>query len=470
MTWRWHEAAIRTRLTAWYAASIFVMLTLYAGATYAAVRHEFLEQLDEQLADDLSAAEQASIVSPDGGLLPRASEARGSDERDSPLRVVEIWSPDGEAIHRPPGAGALPSTPVAPRAGPEYASLTGNHQTWRTLTTSTSLAGRPVIVRVSRSEARVREQVHEVLVVLVFGLPLVVGLAGIGGYVLARHALSPMDRLAADAQRITADRLHERLTVPNERDEIGRLAVVVNDAFARLEASFDQLRRFTADASHELRTPLAIIRGLGEAGLAEIRTAAEYKDAIASMLEEVDRLSSLVDTLLRLSHADAGRVPLSREPVDLAGLVREAAGSLAPLAEERRQALEVRTAAQIVVMVDRLILREAITNILDTAIKYSPEQARIEIQVSSRGGEAVVDVADEGPGIPPEYRARIFDRFFRVDRGRSRDHGGSGLGLAIAKWAVEVNGGRIAVAAGQSGGSVFRLTLPLDVIAGVDVA
>jgi heavy metal sensor kinase len=327
-----------------------------------------------------------------------------------------------------------------------------------------------VIVRVSRSEARVREQVHEVLVVLVFGLPLVVGLAGIGGYVLARHALSPMDRLAADAQRITADRLHERLTVPNERDEIGRLAVVVNDAFARLEASFDQLRRFTADASHELRTPLAIIRGLGEAGLAEIRTAAEYKDAIASMLEEVDRLSSLVDTLLRLSHADAGRVPLSREPVDLAGLVREAAGSLAPLAEERRQALEVRTAAQIVVMVDRLILREAITNILDNAIKYSPEQARIEIQVSSRGGEAVVDVADEGPGIPPEYRARIFDRFFRVDRGRSRDHGGSGLGLAIAKWAVEVNGGRIAVAAGQSGGSVFRLTLPLAVIAGVDVA
>ena len=149
------------------------------------------------------------------------------------------------------------------------------------------------------------------LTVLVFGLPLVVALAGIGGYVLARRALTPIDHLAADARRITAERLHQRLSVPNQHDEIGRLASVINDTFARLESSFEQLRRFTADASHELRTPLSVIRGMGEVGLGETRTPAQYKEVIGGMLEEVDRVSTLVDTLLRLSYGDAGTVRLS---------------------------------------------------------------------------------------------------------------------------------------------------------------
>ena len=138
-------------------------------------------------------------------------------------------------------------------------------------------------------------------------------LAGVSGYVLARRALVPIDHLGAEARRISADRLHERLSVPNQTDEIGRLAVVINDTLARLESSFDQLRRFTADASHELRTPLSVIRGIGEMGLRETRTPAEYKDAIGSMLEEVDRLTRLVDTLLRLSRGDAGTVRLAPE-------------------------------------------------------------------------------------------------------------------------------------------------------------
>jgi signal transduction histidine kinase len=169
------------------------------------------------------------------------------------------------------------------------------------------VGGRSVVLRVSRSEERVRNQLWEVLSVLVLGFPFVVVLAGVGGYVLAQRALTPIDQLASEARRITADRLHERLSVPNQHDEIGRLAAVINETFARLESSFDQLRRFTADASHELRTPLAVIRGIGENGLGETRTPAQYKEAIGSMLEEVDRLTNLVDTLLRLSHGDAGR-------------------------------------------------------------------------------------------------------------------------------------------------------------------
>jgi heavy metal sensor kinase len=331
---------------------------------------------------------------------------------------------------------------------------------WRTLTGTTLVTGRSVVLRVARSEERLREQLAEVLKVLVLGLPLVIVLAGLGGYILARRALAPIDHLAAEARRVTAERLHERVSVPNQRDEIGRLAAVINDAFARLEGSFDKLRRFTADASHELRTPLAVIRGIGEAGLVETRTPAEYKEAIGSMLEEVDRLTTLVDTLLRLSHGDAGSVHLSREPLDLGQLTRDVASSLAVLLEERRQRISIEGPEGVSVSADRLVLREAITNVIDNAVKYSPVGASIAVSIREEGGRAVVEVADQGPGIAAEHRERIFDRFFRVDTARSRDAGGSGLGLAIAKWAVEINGGSICVDAGAAGGSVFRISLP----------
>jgi len=308
-------------------------------------------------------------------------------------------------------------------------------------------------------EARLQQQLREILVVLALGLPLVVSLAGVGGYVLARRALAPIDHLAAAARRITADRLHERLSVPNERDEIGRLAAVINDTFARLEASFDQLRRFTADASHELRTPLAVVRGIGEMSVRDTRTPAEYKDAIGSMLEEVDRLTRLVDTLLRLSRGDAGTVRLAPQPLDLAGLARDVVSSLGVLAEERRQRIGVIASSAVPVVADRLVLRDAITNVVDNAIKYGPAGSAIDVTVAVDGRDATVSVTDRGPGISAEHRERIFDRFYRIDEGRSRDRGGAGLGLSIAKWAVEAHGGRIAVES-AAGGSTFRIILP----------
>ena len=346
------------RLTAWYTAVLSLMLVVYAAATFLAVRHEFREQLEEQLHHDVE------------------SQAVGGHPEPDP-------------------------------------------------------------------EERLQQQLREILVVLVLGLPLIVALAGVGGYVLARRALAPIDHLAAEARRITADRLHERLSVPNEKDEIGRLAAVINDTFARLDSSFGQLRRFTADASHELRTPLAVIRGIGEMGLRETRTPAEYKDAIGSMLEEVDRLTRLVDTLLRLSRGDAGTVRLSRDILDLGDLARDVAASLGILAEERQQRLEVAADANVRVSADRLVLRDAITNVVDNAIKYGPAGSTIAMRVEADAVEATLSVTDEGPGIPAEHRERIFDRFYRIDEGRSRGSGGAGLGLAIAKWAVEANGGRI---------------------------
>ena len=306
----------------------------------------------------------------------------------------------------------------------------------------------------------VDEQLREVLMVLVLGLPPIVALAGVGGYVLARRALAPIDRLASEAQRITADRLHERVSVPNPNDEIGRLAAVINGTLARLESSFNQLRRFTADASHELRTPLAVMRGIGEIGLRETRTPADYKETIGSMLEEVDRLTRLVDTLLRLSRGDAGTIRLSREPLDLGQLTRDVVSSLSILAEERRQRWRLDVTDGVRVVADRLVLRDAIANVVDNAIKYGPQGSTIDVRVRIEGHEGVLAVKDEGAGIPGRTSRAKFDRFYRIDEHRSRDSGGTGLGLAIAKWAVEANGGRIALDTAGSG-AAFRIALPI---------
>jgi heavy metal sensor kinase len=460
---RWSAASIRVRLTGWYTVVLFLMLVVYASATFIAVRHEFLEQLDDQLHDELETAE-GSLAPTREGRVAWTGE-RHHDPNNDEDRGTDVWFVSGEPIYRSDATAALPPVAlVATGAQPRFASIVADGHRWRTLAGRSLVGGRAVALRVSRSEDRLRGQLWEVLTVLVLGLPLVVVLAGVGGYVLARRALTPLDHLASEARRITAERLHERLSVPNQHDEIGRLATVINDTFARLESSFEQLRRFTADASHELRTPLSIIRGIGEAGLGETRTPAEYKEAMGSMLEEVDRLTTLVDTLLRLSHGDAGTVRLSREAIDLGQLTRDVVSSLGILAEERNQRLTVQVTDGVCVSADRLVLREAIANVVDNAIKYSPLESTIDIRVHTDAGHAVLAVADEGPGIGPEHRERIFDRFFRIDEGRSRNDGGTGLGLAIAKWAVEVNGGHISVEGGVTGGSVFRIVLPIGTV------
>ncbi|PYR36254.1 MAG: hypothetical protein DMF93_20240 [Acidobacteria bacterium] len=424
MTSWWSTRSIRVRLTAWYAVVLGLMMMVYAAATFGAVRHEFFEQFDDQLHEDFESAEGFLAPAADGRVT-WSGDGRHDPDNDED-RGSDVWLASGEQVYRSGASSSLPPVALASTtAQPRYESITANGQRWRTLTGTTLVGGRAV------------------------------------GYALARRALTPIDHLATDARRITADRLHERLSVPNQHDEIGQLAAVINDAFARLESSFEQLRRFTADASHELRTPLAVIRGLGEGALGKTRTPDEYKEVMGSMLEEVDRLTNLVDTLLRLSHGDAGTVRLARSAVDVGELASEAVSSLGILAEERNQRVTVDAAEGVVVSADRLVLREAITNVVDNAIKYSPPASSVRIRVYADGGEAHLTVADEGPGIAAQDRQRIFDRFFRLDEGRSRASGGAGLGLAIAKWAVEVNGGRISVDTGANSGSVFHIVLPI---------
>jgi heavy metal sensor kinase len=291
-------------------------------------------------------------------------------------------------------------------------------------------------------------------------LPVAVALASLGGYLLARRSMAPVSAMAAQARRITSESLEARLPNPNPHDEIGQLATMVNDTLSRLEGSFGELRRFTADASHELRTPLTALRAVGEVALRRPENSAGLREALQSMLEEAQRLTELTEALLTLARTESGPMQLQVETLDVAEIARQVTQSLAILAADKEQGLEVEE-ANVAAMTDRTLLRQALLNIVHNAIRHSPVKSHIDVRIRRGDREAIIEVTDQGPGIAAEHRLKVFDRFFRADSGRSRSDGGFGLGLAIAKASVERCGGKIEVDSEPGRGSTFRLRLPV---------
>jgi len=377
--------------------------------------------------------------------------------------LAEVWSPAGELLYRSPRLGSQVlgrPEPAIPLSGSISNLTLGDGTPLRVLSQRHAIGGRDVVVRVGVSEENLHHEWRELLAGIAFGLPAAILIAGLAGNWLARRALRPLERMASHAERLTADNLGERLPMENPDDELGQMARAFNLSLNRIEASFAQLRRFTTDASHELRTPLTAIRAVGEVALQDRHDADHYRDAIGSMLEEVDRLSHLVGSLLVLSRADTG-VALGRQVTGLLDLTRESAALLEILADEKGQRIDVRGDPSVRADVDRLILRQALINLIDNAIKYSPRGGAIGIDVRRHpDGRAVIEVSDEGPGIPEAHRSKVFERFYRVDKARSRDEGGAGLGLSIALWAVTAHGGGIEVSSEEGRGSTFRVVLP----------
>ena len=459
MTLSWPPGSVRLRLALWYSAAVALVVLVYAAGVYVFVRTSLTEELDRVLHDDFEEVEEwlgTGSSSPD-----LWSASAHHDDAAQPARWIEVWTAAGDVRFRSPGMAQLPAPARVP-AEYEYVSVAaGSGTRTRTLTGAHTVATATFIVRVTRSEDRVRHEVNELLAGFALGLPIAMICAGLGGYQLAKRALRPVEAMIEQARSITADRLRARLPVHNPNDELGHLAVAFNGLLGRIEEAFDRLQRFTADASHELRTPLTAIRSVGEVGLREPRDAPAYREVIGSMLEEADRLTRLVDSLLFLSRADSASRPIRREPVSLARLARDVAAHLAVLAEERGQSFVLDDASDVEVLGDHVLLREALVNIVDNAIKYGPAGTPITIRVQRADTLGVIAVADRGPGVAPEHRERIFDRFFRVDQSRSRASGGTGLGLAIARWAVEIHGGRIVVDTPPNGGAEFRIQLPL---------
>ena len=459
--------SVRVRLTLWYVGVMLLVLGVYAGVVYIVVRNTSSERLDEQLRANFDWAYDMLATRPDCSIAPYDDTGEG----DSPW--FRVYNLEGKVMYSTPEAKRNPvpfSDALAKTPDEQIVTVPDLHPPFRVLSGRARIGGCPVIVQVALSEGSIIQDQRQLVYILLLGLPAAVALAGLGGYGLARRALAPVDRMVERARSINAEQLQARLPVDNPDDELGRLATIFNETFARLESSFERMRHFTADASHELRTPLTAIRSVGEVGLRGRRDEAAYREIIGSMLEEADRLALLVDRLLMLSRADTGQAKLSTDVVDIGALAEEVAEQLGVLAEEKAQSIQVRFDPVPEWVGDRVVLRQALLNLVDNAIKYTPAGGSIEVRVAHTDSGTTIDVSDTGPGIPEELQSRIFDRFYRVDRARSRENGGTGLGLAIAKWAVEVNGGQLTLESANGAGSRFRITLPQTAAAPVAVA
>jgi heavy metal sensor kinase len=293
-------------------------------------------------------------------------------------------------------------------------------------------------------------------------LPVALVLAGGGGWMLARRALRPVDRMTEAARRISAEHLTGRLEETGAGDELDRLAQTLNEMFGRLEAAFKEMRQFTADASHELQTPLTILKGEMEVALRSPRAAEEYQRILKSGLEEIDRIAHLVEGLLLLARADAGVLRMDRQPVDLAQLVEEVYGQARILAEGRSIRLRLGPVEPVLVQGDHAHLRRLLLNLVDNGIKYTPPGGNVTLSLQSGGGWASIKVEDTGIGIPREDQARIFQRFYRSGQARSSGEGGAGLGLCIARSIAEAHGGRIDIDSHPGRGSTFAVLLPIQ--------
>ncbi len=295
-----------------------------------------------------------------------------------------------------------------------------------------------------------------------FGVPLILLLASLGGYFLARKSLWPIALMNQQTQRITAENLSARLDVANPRDEVGRLAMTINALLVRLDAAFQEQKRFIADASHELRTPLAVLRGETEVALQQERGPAEYRESLALIKDEAERLSRIVENLFMLARQPVDAPSMIKEPVRLDGLVADCVRAAQVLAMQKGLRLTIDGAPRAVTVDgDDEMLKRMLLNLLDNAVKYTPPGGRISVALGSQNGEARIVVTDTGIGIPVADQPRIFDRFYRVDKARSRALGGAGLGLSIARWIVEGHAGSLSVESAVGRGSSFTVELPL---------
>jgi heavy metal sensor kinase len=458
---------LRARLTLWFVSALAGLLILAWGATFAILFWQLRSQLDHFAIQEIETVEGLMFFTPQGELQMHEDYHNHPESKDVIDRFLEILSPDGAVLYRNERLGnrVLGGAPFAGEGVGGYSVRSerlADGTRVRLVSRTHSLDGRRILIRLGHTEEPLWSRLDEMMIASVFALPLVLALAGFAGYGLVRRALGPIEQMARRAQEITPQRLHERLPNDNTGDELGQLARVFNETLARLEQAFEQLRRFTADASHELRTPLAAIRSVGEVGLQKDGSRAEYRDIIGSMLEEVNRLTSLVDNLLTISRADAGSLQLELVDVPVMQLVREAAALFEVLVEEKALNLIVTGDESATVEGDRLFLRQALVNLLHNAVKYSPLGGTISVRVKSSLNEVAVDIEDNGPGIPLEDRQKIFDRFYRVDRARWRESGGAGLGLSITKWVVEAHGGKIGLESEWTEGCLFRVNLPLS--------
>ena len=308
----------------------------------------------------------------------------------------------------------------------------------------------------------VETMLNHLFLQLVLGLPLAVVIVTIGGYLLVRRALTPVEQITRAAERITQHNLSERLPVSSTGDELERLSASLNRMITRLDDAFQNSKRFVADASHDLRTPLTILRGELENFAEDARLDPELHDRAGSMLEEAVHLGKIVEQLFTLSRLDAGEAQTEWTRFDLSELAKTTAEQMSLLAEDKGISISCNVSQSVPVKGNHVRLKQVVVNLLDNAIKYTPAKGTIQLRVLAVNGHAVLEVEDNGIGIPPDALPHIFERFFRVDQARSADFESAGLGLSIVKSICTAHGAEVEAQSAVGGGSCFRVKLPLS--------
>jgi heavy metal sensor kinase len=453
------QLSLRTRLTIWYSVLLVLTVAVFSAAVLWLHWRLLLEQFDDSLksisstANNVVEEELAELKDLDLAAAEMAGVIHSPDE------VVVVLDESGTPIH--PSARSMPVPSSAVRL-PGFTrgtwTLSSPRGPWRVTARSGKAKGYRYFVAVGAPLDEAIEQWRTLLKACLIGIPLALLFAISGGLWLGRHGLRPLTSMAAEAQAITAKTLDRRLTVPSATEELEQLAASFNRVLDRLGSALSTQRQFMADASHELRTPISIMRTAADVTLRQpARDEGEYREALAAVAQQASRLTRLVDDMLVLARADGGGYPMVVTSVDMAALVNECVRELAARAEDKD--ITVRTSLEPVTLKgDEAMLRRMFSNLLGNALTYTPRGGAVHVSLARGSDGVVLRVADTGPGIPPEDRERVFERFVRLDPARGA--GGAGLGLAIARWVAEAHGGRVRIVSSGSDGSVFAATLP----------
>jgi heavy metal sensor kinase len=464
-----NSRSLSFRLVIWYAGVLTVVFVLLGALTFVSLRH-YLEAnvLDNQQRRARQIAATLVAGASRGSEAAIGTQVEDLYSPESNDRFIRITRADGTVVYASgaPRGEAFDPSRVPPLPGGDATATTrkvplGQGSLLIAAAPATGVDGSRYRVEVGTSAAPLEATLRRLLGMLAVGLPLTVSVAVAGGFVLVKRALDPVERIARKAEEISQHNLSERLPVVQSGDELERLSVSLNHMISRLQESIDGSKQFVADASHELRTPLSVMRGELESLAQDPRLGRETREALGSVLEEVERLAEIVESLFALSRLDAGEASAEWRRFDLAELAATTAEQMSLLATDKDVNVACDSPAGVMVEGDPARLKQVIVNLLDNAIKYTPAGGRVRLSVRPEQGFALLEVADDGIGIPAEALPQVFNRFFRVDGSRSREQGGAGLGLAIVKSICAAHGADIEVVSTVGRGSTFRLRQPL---------
>jgi heavy metal sensor kinase len=462
--------SIRFRLTVWYAGLLAGLLVLFGASVYVGLGHYLKRTLTDSLTNEARQIGEKLLVN-----IRLSGEPYVIDEIKEHLApeingvFVRVTRADGSTLYESglPRDGSFDPRNVTAvsgdltQASSRVEHSPGHPELIVCAVPFTSRDGSLFLVEAGAPLKQSENVLHGLLLAFAVGLPLVVAVAIAGGYLLMRRALAPVGEITRTAEQITSRNLSERLPEAKTGDELEALSIALNRMIARIEHSFRHVNRFSADASHELRTPLTVLRGELEAIAQRPDLPLDVRETIGSTLEETERLSKIVESLLAISRLDAGEALMTRERFDLTALVTDTADQMRLLAEDKQIALKCAATVGVEVEGDQGRVKQIVVNLVDNAIKYTGEGGTVEISVGVVNGSAVLEVTDSGVGIPSEAISHVFERFYRVDKARSRQMGGAGLGLSIVKSICTAHEGRVRVESKEGKGSRFTVELPL---------